>query len=1130
MAPINRILIGVIFLNLLVAVGCHRGYYRRQADAEVQRLVLEKAVDPRWDSATGSIAINPASRMFDPFSADHPPIPPDDATSHQLMHYVDGKEGYPRWNANGDTNYVANPEWQKYLKTNEEGKLVLTLDAAFELALLHSTEYQEVRETLYLSALDVSLDRFGFDSQLLWGVDSFGELTRGNTSLDRSGSLDLNKLGITGTNFAVGLANTILFNFGGSDSQTASTLLDFSLIQPLLRGAGRARVMEALTQSERTLLANVRQFDRYRRNFYLNIALGKAINARLSRGGGFLNNPGDAGNQLAGFTGLLQDQQTIRNAEFNLIQQRAVVERFRELFLRQQITPDQLTTTESSFYRAQTSLLRQQVNYQNSVDRFKRTLGLPPTLDIVIDDTYLEPFELISDQIFARLKETTKIREQAGNFLNTLDAKFYMDVPDPTPDDEENVKTIQIDFDDPDNEELWPTNLADLVEDLTPILETAQQQINSIINDDIKLIEADIVKLNEATPRRIEYLKRFQEAVRTNRIETPIEKDSDIFDLKLLKQAGGLQNSLSDPDDENSVAFRIKRAQTNVAQIINNVKNFRDAQKQQTKQQTVDYIASELQNEIPTLLSDIDKVANDLILLQASARGNSIELIDVSINSEEATQIARCMRRDWMNARASLVDSWRNIEFVANRLEAQVDLVFDGDIRTRPDASNPFKLRYDTGNLRAGFRFDAPIVRLSERNSYRNALINYQQSKRRFYEFEDSVSRNLRATERALIQNKTQFEFNRLNLKASLETVEFNNLNLDAPAQPNRSSVGLSRDITQGINSLTQAQDGLLSTWLLYQVARRNLDFDMGTMLLDENGRGIDPGPIDSMIGQRAAEALGIEIDCQFCDGVAAPGFVAPPLDSSDLPSVVDPQLDNQPAAGDENQSSRNDFVAPKLGSKNPTRPTSVLTAAAPEKNSQTVSQLLTAMRKDKPSSPLKKLEEPRHPELTSRQNEKQRNTTSRIPRSSQTLDPANLFKTGIIVEPLNQSDADSRNTQKPTPSPNNLSAGKVYVPNEKIQTTQLAPIEVVATQILQPIKAAKNDQNTNVVVRAYHNPVDERENHARHVDLKMIAIHNPSPAKAIVKDATLSEQTHWQSQPSSLGGLLNRFSTEASN
>ncbi len=1064
MAPINRILIGVILFNLLVAAGCHRGYYRRQADAEAQRLVLEKAVDPRWDSATGSIAIDPASRMFDPFSADHPPIPPDDATSHQLMQHVDGKEGYPRWNANGDTNYVANPEWQKYLETNDDGQLVLTLDAAFELALLHSTEYQRARETLYLSALDVSLDRFGFDSQLLWGVDSFGELTRGNSSIDRSGNLDLNKLGITGTNFAVGLANTILFNFGGSDSQAASTLLDFSIVQPLLRGASRARVMEALTQSERTLLANVRQFDRYRRNFYLNIAIGRGINARLNRQGGFLNDPGEAGSGLGGFTGLLQSQQTIRNAEFNLSQQKAVVNRFRELFLREQIDASQLTQSESSFYRVQSNLLRQKVNYKNSVDRFKRVLGLPPTLDIVIDDTYLEPFELISDQIFARLDKTTILREEAGGKLNILDDSLS-----------------GFDLDDPDHENfVWPVDLADQVEDLTPILESAQQQINSIINDDMKQIEADFVKLNEATPRRIEYLENFREAIRTNRIDTPIEETSDLLNPDLLINVDTLRESLSDLDMENSIATRIRRAQSDAAQIVNNVKKFRNALQQQTKQETVTFIAREFQNEIPALLSEINKIANDLILLQASARGNSIELIDVSINAEEATQIARCMRRDWMNARASLVDSWRNIEFVANRLEAQVDLVFDGDIRTRPDASNPFKLRYDTGNLRAGFRFDAPIVRLSERNSYRNALINYQQSKRSFYEFEDSISRNLRAIERALIQNKTQFEVNRLDLKASLQTVEINNLNLDAPAQNNRGGTGLSNDITRGINNLSNAQDSLLQSWLFYQVARRNLDFDMGTMLLDENGRGIDPGPIDSMIGQRAAEALGIELECQFCDGVAAPGFVAPPLNSNELPSVVDPNPDKQSAVGDESQSSRNDFVVPKLGSTIPMRSASILTTATPEKTSQTVSQLLAAMRKDQTSNKLKKLEEPRHPKFTSWQNEKQRNKTSRIPRSSQTLDPASLLKTGIVVEPLNQSDADS--------------------------------------------------QDTGVVERADHSPVDERENYAAHVDLKMIAIHNPSPARMTVKDTTLNEETHWQSQRSSLSGLVNRFSTEANN
>lgn len=885
MPPINRILLGVLFLNLLTAVGCHRGYYRRQADAEAQRLILEKAVDPRWDSATGSIAINPASRMFDPFSADHPPIPPDDATSHQLMREVDGKEGYPRWNANGDTNYVSNPEWQKYLETNEEGQLVLTLDAAFELALLHSTEYQQVRETLYLSALDVSLDRFGFDSQLLWGVDSFGTLTRGDSSVDRRGNLDLNKLGITGANFAVGLANTILFNFGGSDSQAASTLLDFSLIQPLLRGAGRERVMEALTQSERTLLANIRQFDRYRRNFYLNISIGRGIGARLNRSGNFLTGASDANFRVGGFTGLLQQQQSIRNSQFNVSQQEAVVKRFQELFLREQISAAQLTESESDFYQAQGSLLSLTVSYKNQLDSFKRLLGLPPTLDIVIDDSYLKPFELISDQILARLTQTRILRETVGGELNQLDELLSGFNPD-DPDDEN--------FD-------WPVDLADRVENLVPELLIAQQQINAFINKDLKQIEADLAKLTQARPRRVEYLKGMQEAIGNNKFDTPVS--DELFNPESIPRIEDLQKTLSDLDMDNSIVKRINKAQTDAKQIIANVKQFRVTEKQLSRKDAIAFIKSEFQSTIPGLLSEIDKIANEMSLLQASARANSIELIDVSINSEEATQIARCMRRDWMNARASLVDSWRNIEFVADRLEAQVDLVFDGDVRTRPDASNPFKLRYDTGNLRAGFRFDAPIVRLSERNSYRNALINYQQSKRSFYEFEDGISRNLRSIERAINQNKTQFELNRLQVGANLQRIEINNFDLENPEPRGGDGTGLARQITSAITNLNRAQDSLLSSWLNYEVARLNLDYDMGTMLLDENGRGIDPGPINSMIGQRAAAALGIELECQFCDGVAAPGFITPPLNSSNLPSVVDPSSNNESAVEADTQS-----------------------------------------------------------------------------------------------------------------------------------------------------------------------------------------------------------------------------------
>jgi len=92
----------VMLVTVAFVSGCHRGYYRRQADAEANRLIREKSVDPRWNGTKDAgIDIDPMSRMFDPFSSDHPPLPPDDPSSHQLMHRVNGHRGYPHWHANG---------------------------------------------------------------------------------------------------------------------------------------------------------------------------------------------------------------------------------------------------------------------------------------------------------------------------------------------------------------------------------------------------------------------------------------------------------------------------------------------------------------------------------------------------------------------------------------------------------------------------------------------------------------------------------------------------------------------------------------------------------------------------------------------------------------------------------------------------------------------------------------------------------------------------------------------------------------------------------------------------------------------------------------------------------------------
>ena len=108
----------------------------------------------------------------------------------------------------------------------------------------------------------------------------------------------------------------------------------------------------------------------------------------------------------------------------------------------------------------------------------------------------------------------------------------------------------------------------------------------------------------------------------------------------------------------------------------------------------------------------------ELGLVQAGARLEAVTLDDrVSVNAEDALEIARAFRLDWMNARASLVDGWRLVEFNANALESDLSIVFSGDMKG--DQTNPFELSGPKGSLRAGLQFDAPLTRLLERNNFR---------------------------------------------------------------------------------------------------------------------------------------------------------------------------------------------------------------------------------------------------------------------------------------------------------------------------------------------------------------------------------------------------------------------------
>src|SRR5260370_41664052 len=99
-------------------------------------------------------------------------------------------------------------------------------------------------------------------------------------------------------------------------------------------------------------------------------------------------------------------------------------------------------------------------------------------------------------------------------------------------------------------------------------------------------------------------------------------------------------------------------------------------------------------------------------------------------------------RLDLMNARAAVMDNRRKGEVAANQLQAVVNLVANGNVLTPPLIAgdhNPFDFRGKDSTFQVGIQFTTPIQLVAQRNTYRAALVGYQQARRNYLRTEDQV-------------------------------------------------------------------------------------------------------------------------------------------------------------------------------------------------------------------------------------------------------------------------------------------------------------------------------------------------------------------------------------------------------
>lgn len=841
----------VYVLAFFAVSGCSKTRYRLQADNEVTGLIGEKSDDPRWAIPGFNINIDPRSRYYEVHNQDRIPLPPDDPKSHELMHAVAGKRGYRKWHQYGDQPQWEAPEWQQLLGASvpltADGSVKLDLDAAVQLAIIHSPDYRGQLETLYLSALDVSTERFRFVTQFFGGIGtgflSTGPFRTGNTVgnsvLSTGSSVAANSTGgftssintgtvpnnlrftrnfSTGGQLLVGFANSFVWQFSGGEQNASLSLLNFNLVQPLLRAGGRAVALEQLTIVERTLLANLRAWQRYRQGFFTNVAIGDFNVTGPQRKGGFSGGTGltgfsgqgagglggvgaatnfgragfgtptnqaqggaagagfaggGAGN-VGGFVGLLQQLQQLRNTENSLNLQLRTLKLLEANLQAGVIDITQVDVFRQNIETERANLLSAEIGLQNALDTFKRQiLGLPPHLPMELDDTMIQQFRLIDPGL-------RKIEAEVYEFEDRIGAT-------------EGAPPI----------EFFPPAFAEFA------------ALRPLVAERFEVVREDLKKLELALPNRLQHM--------TDEDRLALRGDQ--------KRLAELLAELETRFDDSAADLDRVRAELN------------------------DGNRSRSADSLVALATSLRRLIDELSLVQARARLETISIEPVELDSEVALDIARCARLDWMNNRATLVDTWRLITFNANALKSNLTVSFSGEMG---DLTTNFRqapsFNPSNGVLNASIRFDPPFTRLLERNNYRQQLINYQQDRRTLIQFEDNVNQTLRQDLRTLRQLQTNLEIQRRAVAIAVRRVDKTLEDLNQPPEPvapgqpaAQLSPTAALNLLTAISDLRNAQNNFMSVWLNYYSERAQFVRDLGVMKIDERGMWVDE-PLDATL------------------------------------------------------------------------------------------------------------------------------------------------------------------------------------------------------------------------------------------------------------------------------------------
>lgn len=492
-----------------------------------------------------------------------------------------------------------------------------------------------------------------------------------------------------------------------------------------------------------------------------------------------------------GYLGLLESVQNIRNQEQNLRTLARNLEEQNELLRAGAVAQKDRDFVAQQYQSNQVSLVGLQANLETQLDLYKfQLLGLPTEMPVRLDDSPLKIFELSNPKIDALRQANERL------FLALLQ-------PEVAPPRDELIRTaavLRAEFD-----ELEP-----IYREVESELSRWRARLNLVGPDGEELPLPPRPPEDPALARQVELAER----VRAGLADARTLLKADLADLALLSaQLETMDPGLTERFGDTPF----------VGQFVARMPG---ADPVETWSRLRDLVGNEFNGRVA-----------DVLVAQTQARVFLIDLPEVPLSSEDAVRLGLENRLDLMNDRARVTDAWRNEEVAANRLLADLNIVYNGNLGTDPKHDGVFRFDASNSNHRIGIQFDAPLIRRAERNAYRTSQISYQQARRAWINTRDEVVRELRLDVRQLNLNRRQFEIGREQLVTAARRVE------EAESeQRNKRTLESSNTILllQALQSLVDAKNGLISNWVNYQTSRMAIFRDLDLMDIDERGAWVN--------------------------------------------------------------------------------------------------------------------------------------------------------------------------------------------------------------------------------------------------------------------------------------------------